>query len=81
MANGEDLGLGLGKLKTLPKPNKPIGPVKNVRPIVLLPLLRKLLSLIILERIRLPVDFFCHQLTVDLDQEDRVLMWFGRIDG
>ena len=58
MARGEDLGLGLGKLVTLPKPGKPAGPVKNIRPIVLLPLLRKLLSLIILERIRQPVDAF-----------------------
>ncbi len=26
MARGEDLGLGLGKLVTLPKPGKPAGP-------------------------------------------------------
>ena len=48
----------MGKLVTLQKPGKPAGPVKNIRPIVLLPLLRKLLSLIILERIRKPVNEF-----------------------
>ena len=50
--NGEDLELGLAKLVTLPKPGKAIGPVKHVRPIALLPLLRKILSLITLARTR-----------------------------
>ena len=58
LALGEDLGLGLAKLITLPKPGKPAGPVKNIRPIALLPLLRKILSLITLFRIRGPVDLY-----------------------
>ena len=58
MARGDDLGLGLGKLVTLQKAGKPAGPVQHIRPVVLLPLLRKLLSLIILERIRKPIDEF-----------------------
>jgi hypothetical protein len=40
MANGEDLELGVGILTTLQKPGKPAEPVKNIRPIVLLPLFR-----------------------------------------
>ena len=51
MELGEDLGLGLAELVTLPKPGKPTGPVKNIGPIALLTLLRKLLSLITLARI------------------------------
>ena len=56
--NGEDLELGLAKLVTLPKPGKAIGPVKHVRPIALLPLLRKILSLITLARTRPSFDRF-----------------------
>ena len=58
MANGEDLELGLAKLVTLQKPGKPAGPVKNIRPIALLPLLRKILSLITLARIRTAVELY-----------------------
>jgi hypothetical protein len=49
MADGEDLELGVGKLIT---------PLKNILPIVLLPLLRKLLSIIVLNRIRNAVDMY-----------------------
>ena len=58
LALGEDLELGLAKLTTLQKPGKPAGPIKNIRPIALLPLLRKLLSLITLARIRGPVELY-----------------------
>ncbi len=40
------------------KPGKPAGPVKNIRPIVLLPLLCKLLSIIVFNRIRKEVDMY-----------------------
>ncbi len=50
MANGEAL--------ELEKPGNPARPVKNIRPIVLLPLLRKLLSIIVLNRIREAVDMY-----------------------
>jgi hypothetical protein len=56
MPQGENLDLGLAKLVTLPKPGKPMGPVKNIRPIALLSLLRKILSLITLGRIRYAID-------------------------
>ncbi len=58
MANGEDLELGVGKLVMLQKPGKPAGPVKNIRLIVLLPLLRKPLSIIVLNRIRKAADTY-----------------------
>ena len=50
--------MGLAKLVTLQKPGKPAGPVKNIRPIALLPLLRKILSLITLFRIHGVVDTY-----------------------
>ena len=49
---GEKLEIGNGDLILLPKPGKPPGPVANLRPIVLLPVFRKVLSLITLERIK-----------------------------
>jgi len=52
ISQGEDLELGLAKVITLQKPEKQVGPVKNIRPIALLPLLRKILSTVTLMRIR-----------------------------
>ena len=54
----EDLGLGVGMLTTLSKPGKPVRPVENIRPIILLPLLRKILSLIVLDRMRTPINSY-----------------------
>ena len=42
--------LSLGLLIPLPKPNKPKGPVKNLRPIILLSILRKILAIITINR-------------------------------
>jgi len=42
--------LSLGKLIPLPKPGKPKGPVKNLRPIILLSILRKILAIIVINR-------------------------------
>jgi len=50
--------LGEGVLIPLPKPNKPVGPPANLRPIVLLTTLRKTLSLIVLRRISAKVEKF-----------------------
>ena len=48
----QDLELGCGILIALQKPGKDRGPVKNLRPVILLLIIRKLLSNIVLERIR-----------------------------
>ena len=45
-------------LLPLPKPKKPKGPTKNLRPINLLPSIRKILSLIILERIQSKIESY-----------------------
>ncbi|KAL6486765.1 hypothetical protein MHYP_G00061570 [Metynnis hypsauchen] len=50
--------LGEGIMITIPKPNKPPGPPANLRPIVLLNSIRKILSIIALHRIRDKVDRF-----------------------
>ena len=61
LTHNEDLELGLGILILLQKPGKPCGPAKNIRPIVLLPLLRKIVSLFTLDRIRRPIDAYLSQ--------------------
>lgn len=51
--NGEDIGsyLGQGVLCPLQKPGKEAGPCKNLRPVMLLLVLRKAFSLIVLKRV------------------------------
>ena len=49
---GQPINIGEGTLILLQKPGKPVGPPANLRPIVLLPAARKILSLITLNRIR-----------------------------
>lgn len=53
---GEDIELGTGTLIVLPKPGKPAGLLSRLRPIVLLNTVRKVLSIITLNRIRPAVD-------------------------
>ena len=53
--------IGSGSLIPLQKPNKPLGPPSNVRPIVLLNTLRKTLSLLTLARVRPKVDQYLAQ--------------------
>ena len=47
-----------GTMITLPKPLKPKGPTKNLRPVMLLDAIRKSISLIVLDRIRPRVEDF-----------------------
>ena len=51
-----DIELGRGILNALPKPNKPKGPPKNLRPVILLPTIRKTVSNIARTRIKEKVD-------------------------
>ena len=53
-----ELELGEGILVSLQKPGKTKGPVTNLRPVILLPLLRKILSNIVLRRIQPKVGQF-----------------------
>ncbi|GFR59623.1 LINE-1 retrotransposable element ORF2 protein [Elysia marginata] len=52
----ENLDINAGELIAIPKPGKPKGPPKNLRPITLLNTIRKVLSKITLERIRPHVE-------------------------
>ena len=54
----EQRELGKGVLILLHKPGKPTGPLTILRPIVLLSVLRKTLSLIVLTRITLKIDVY-----------------------
>ena len=53
-----ELELGEGILVSLQKPGKTKGPVTNLRPVILLPILRKILSNIVLRRIQPKVEQF-----------------------
>ena len=53
-----DIETGVGILVSLPKPGKVKGPVKNLRPVILLPIIRKMLSNIVLERTKPKVENF-----------------------
>ena len=57
----EEIPTNRAILLTIPKPNKPKGPTKNLRPINLLPSIRKILSLITLNRIQPKVDNYVSQ--------------------
>ena len=57
----EVVDIGSGSLIPLQKPNKPLGPPSNLRPIVLLNTLRKTLSLLTLARVRPKVDQYLAQ--------------------
>ena len=50
------LEVGKGLLVALPKPGKTKGPVENLRPIILLPIIRKIISTILLQRTKPKVD-------------------------
>ena len=52
----EELDINSGVLIAIPKPGKPKGPPNNLRPITLLNILRKVLSLITLDRIRPSIE-------------------------
>ena len=50
--NCTDIATGIGLLAPIPKPGKPKGPTKNLRPVTLLPIVRKILSCIVHNRIK-----------------------------
>ena len=54
--NHEELDITSGVLIVIPKPGKPKGPPNNLRPITLLNTLRKVLSLLTLDRIRPSIE-------------------------
>ncbi|GFR89371.1 very-long-chain enoyl-CoA reductase [Elysia marginata] len=54
----EDLNINEGLLIALPKPGKPKGPLQNLRPITLLNSIRKVLSTIVLNRIRPKIETY-----------------------
>ena len=57
----ENVNVSHGILAVLQKPGKPKGPTKNLRPVILLIMLRKVLSSIVLFRIQPKVDAFLSQ--------------------
>ena len=56
ISNKLDIDTGFGLLAPLQKPGKTKGPVTNLRPVILLPVIRKILSNVVLARIKPKVD-------------------------
>ena len=56
VSNNLDINTGFGLLAPLQKPGKTKGPVTNLRPVILLPVIRKILSNVVLARIKPKVD-------------------------
>ena len=56
VSNNIDIKTGFGLLAPLQKPGKTRGPVINLRPVILLPIIRKILSNVVLSRIKPKVD-------------------------
>ena len=54
--NDEEIKIGTGIFLPMPKPKKPRGPVKNLRPITLLEIIRKILSKIFINRTEKKID-------------------------
>ena len=52
----KQIDIGKGILVALQKPGKPKSPVKNLRPVIFLPIIRKILSNIVLQRIKPKVE-------------------------
>ena len=61
LENHNDLDLGRGCLVALQKPGKPKGPVRNLRPVILLLIIQKILSNITSERIKPTYESYISQ--------------------
>ena len=60
ISNNLDINTGFGLLAPLQKPGKTKGPVTNLRPVILLPVIRKILSNVVLARIKPKVDEYLY---------------------
>ena len=71
---------GTGILFPLPKPNKPKGAVKSLKPIILLEIRRKILSKILLNRIQLKVTTYLSksQSVYRIDRNTADIAWTYR---
>ena len=77
----EDLELGHGTLIVLPKPGKPPGFLNSLRPIVLLATIRKIISLIVLERMRPIVEQFlpASQISFRQNRSTADVVWMHKL--
>ena len=68
--NHEELDINSGVLIAIPKPGKPKGPPNNFRPITLLKTLRKVLSLITLDRIKPSIEKYLSHISTRINNAD-----------
>ena len=69
-----DIETGVGILVSVQKPGKVNEPFNNLRPVILLPIMRKILSNIVLERTRSEVDEFLPKLQSSYRQHRRTFL-------
>ena len=76
-----DIHVGKGILTPINKPNKTKGPKEHLRAVTLLPIIRKVLSNIVLERTNDKTENTCHNPKVHIENSEAPQILCGHIDG
>ena len=76
ISNNNDINAGFGLLAPVKRPGKTKEPMTNARPVILLPVIRKILSNAVLARIKPKVDeYFPLQQNDIVEKEAEVILY------